>query len=619
MLPFNKITLGDVGIADDGVEELCSIINSQNCKIVSVDLRGNRVSAYGLESLCITLKNVKGLESLSLSWNDLENDHTRGLQSLSSLVNNPESKLTYLDLRNANISHNSSNILEEIVKCPYIRKLDLSWNNLGDLSVEAICRGIDYRMTDLELDFKGSMITDRGVAKINESLNILHSKHPVHGTDEYSPLDPGPQDSVMHKRQILKGIYSGDIPPPIDEVRMKQMVNGTEQIILNPQTSELEILMSEMIKKKISAKDKILCELEEIISQSRSHAEEIERMKCDYAVCSNDNSKMKSEIEVIKSKYTKTKEHLRIEADSLKAQLSSIESQINRRDTVHRTLIDKIANEHRIQMRELSDDWEEKIRYLDQRIKGVMLDKDTMSKEVIRISERIRQRRETTDSELLELQQYIRQDANSRAEHTSHILSSRLIGITSGIEMLHRRTSTEVDSFRLSEQKIFSTMTALNSKKTTLEEETRALDAAISSVKSSNESLSSETLHLESIRARLSKDVEDLSLAISSRVRMYSEKSEQSTCTMVFNGEEETRNIREGAIRIEDLQGKIRCTLSEIEEFRQRRGMLVDRVRRGVSKEIYDLLGNEDAVDLINIRVRQVEESTVNKETNAEN
>ena len=170
-----KVNLGDVGIADDGCAILAELLEKQP-EISSMDLRGNRITSHGLQKLIPSLKKIQNLENLALNWNDLENSNSLGMDNLAALVNLPGSTIKYLDLRNSNISHQSSNALESIIKAPNLRKIDLSWNNLGDLSSEAILRAVSYRMSDIEIELKGCMISDQKLKKITDSLYKLHSK-----------------------------------------------------------------------------------------------------------------------------------------------------------------------------------------------------------------------------------------------------------------------------------------------------------------------------------------------------------------------------------------------------------------------------------------------------------
>ena len=98
-----KLSFGDIGLADDGCTILAEILTnwgsdqelqkvysqtkSQQAKdslkkgpeIQQIDLRGNRITSFGLMDLIPALKYVPGLTYLALNWNDLENSNQNGL------------------------------------------------------------------------------------------------------------------------------------------------------------------------------------------------------------------------------------------------------------------------------------------------------------------------------------------------------------------------------------------------------------------------------------------------------------------------------------------------------------------------------------------------------------
>lgn len=98
-------------------------------------------------------------------------------------------------------------------------------------------------------------------------------------------------------------------------------------------------------------------------------------------------------------------------------------------------MVDRITNENRIQLRELNDDWDEKIRHLEQRIKGTMMEKSSMEKEVIRLANKLSNATKKYDEEYVTVRENLRNEEKSRADHTSRILETRIIGLTEGAEM----------------------------------------------------------------------------------------------------------------------------------------------------------------------------------------
>ena len=114
------------------------------------------------------------------------------------------------------------------------------------------------------------------------------------------------------KRMELSKIYNPNLTNHLTEIRSKTISDGS-RIILNPHTAELEILMGEMIKKKIMAKDRVLRELESYIAENREADNELELLKTNYLQLGNESNALSLELEQLKATYIRTKEHKKIE------------------------------------------------------------------------------------------------------------------------------------------------------------------------------------------------------------------------------------------------------------------------------------------------------------------
>lgn len=242
---------------------------------------------------------------------------------------------------------------------------------------------------------------------------------------------------------------------------------------------------------------------------------------------SNDNNKLAGELEQLKSAYMRNKEHKKIEQESLRTQITNIESLINRRDVEHRALIDKLNNEHRMQLRDVSKDWEEKVRYLEQRIKGMGIDKDRMEKELIVLSNKITSARENFDVEMSHKKEDTRTEAKARADHTARILETRLLGLQEGAEMMQRRGLDELKNYQIEEQKMFKQMTELNAEKLKAEQENRRFDQAIKDVKNHNERLQNESDYFSDSVKKLKNELSEVTEAINKRNQIVKDNLEE--------------------------------------------------------------------------------------------
>lgn len=586
-----RISLGDVGIADDGCRLLIELVKD-GTEIEGIDLRGNRITSYGLEDLVLTLRKIDNLNFLALNWNDLENDHQNGMNSLANYINDGACPVRYLDLRNANLSDDSSSAIEKLVKAPKLTHLDLSWNSLGASAAEAITRGLYHRVSDIALEIKGCTFSEKSLHKIKDALDDLRKKHGKLGDKTEEEVSPGvgnrPEDILGFKRMELEKLYN----PTQEAERKRKLLSDGSRIILNPHTAELEILMGEMIRKKIMAKDRVLRELDSIIAENREADNEIERLKTKLQTLNNDNLVVTDELERMRGNYTKLKEHARILNDSLRSQISHVESLINRRDIQHRAMIDRINNEQRSNLRNLNNDWEEKIRFLEQRIKGMAMDKDKMENELVTLSQKIESHRGNFDIEYKKRIEDTKMESKARADHTARALETRLLGLTESAEMMHRRGNDELSRFQIEEKKAFEMIRMLNIKKRKLKKELSDFDNALKQVNLHNDKIQNEIGYFSGIESKLKSEANDLTDAITHRNNVLKENI--SDLKGKYNKDEKygQNEKRQSDEKIQNLELKLKGINAEIEKLESKKHYFVEIANRNVSKVIYETLVN---------------------------
>ena len=406
----------------------------------------------------------------------------------------------------------------------------------------------------------------------------------------------GPDTVLGFKRIELDKIYNPSLSGHLGEIQRKKVADGS-RIVLNPHPAELEILMGEMIKKKIMAKDRILRELDSVITENRENGNELEHLKSQYLQLSNDNNALSGKLEQLRSNYLRNKEHKKIEQESLRTQISNIESLINRRDVDHRGLMDKLNNEHRMQLRDVSQDWEEKVRYLEQKIKGMGIDKDRMEKELIILSNKVTSARENFTVELANRKEDTVMEAKARADHTARILETRLLSLQEGAEMMQRRGLDQLREYQIEEQKIFDQIASLNQQKLKAEEENRKFDMAIQDVRQHNEKIQHEADYVSGHIKKLSNEVLQLTEAINKRNQVLKDNLQEAVKKYTLDEvgiesekKEQDRKIQELELRLKDLN-------SQISQSESKRSYFVELANRNVSKVIYDTLINRNYID----------------------
>ncbi len=173
-----KLILTDLFLGDEGAIELANILEKNN-EIISIEIRGNNISALGFGALCQALHQSTSLKKISAEWNNIGSDNL-GVIALRELLQKNKS-IQCVDLRNNNIDANCAAMLSNMIRESSLQVCDLRWNNLGDEGAKLILLAIQENPGKVQVDISGNKVSDTMMNEFDlinsERTSIQHSKN----------------------------------------------------------------------------------------------------------------------------------------------------------------------------------------------------------------------------------------------------------------------------------------------------------------------------------------------------------------------------------------------------------------------------------------------------------
>uniref|UniRef100_A0A8C1WG49 NACHT LRR and PYD domain-containing protein n=1 Tax=Cyprinus carpio TaxID=7962 RepID=A0A8C1WG49_CYPCA len=177
-LHLRELNLSWIKLGDSGVTLLCAVLEDPHCKLEKLGLCDCGVTDEGCAALSSALRsNPSHLRKLNLSWNKLGDS----VKLLSDVLQNPHCKLEILWLSDCGVTDEGCAALTSALRSnpSHLRELNLSVNKLGD-SVKLLSDVLQNPHCKLEkLWLSKCGITDEGCDALTSALrsNPSHLRH----------------------------------------------------------------------------------------------------------------------------------------------------------------------------------------------------------------------------------------------------------------------------------------------------------------------------------------------------------------------------------------------------------------------------------------------------------
>ncbi|XP_051777762.1 NACHT, LRR and PYD domains-containing protein 3-like isoform X4 [Erpetoichthys calabaricus] len=163
---------------DSGVEQLCEVLRSENCKLEKLNLSKCCLTSRCCSALCSALSAPHSrLTELNLRENNKMEDS--GVDQLCEGLRSENCKLEKLELFYCRLISTCCSALSSALSAPHSRltELNLSGNNMEDSGVNQLCEGLRSENCKLEkLDLWSCCFTSRCCSALSSALSSQHSR-----------------------------------------------------------------------------------------------------------------------------------------------------------------------------------------------------------------------------------------------------------------------------------------------------------------------------------------------------------------------------------------------------------------------------------------------------------
>lgn len=555
----SRINLNDNYIRDEGCKILGDFL-AINPEISHLELKGNNITSKGLAFILEGLQQNFKVKSMNLEWNYLGMEPS-GIEMLVNFLKKNQS-LQYLDLKNNKIAGNNAGAAlgELLTSSKSLMVLDLRWNEIGTLGAKSLLAGLKENSTLKVLELAGNNIPEDILQEIVSILEKNRQNNPVISQMKY-------EDS-LNFRGNDSNPFGNDIQ--IDIVK------------------KLERELQEERKNKMEFQGKV----EQEIQKFKSQEFEMNKIIHDLEL---KNEKFLADNRALRQKYEK----LEIELDHLRSheseiaklhefKLISMEKEAQEAEKRHKSLLDRLNEEHELQIKRVMSDCDERLVVLEDKVHELQSVKQDLEIELKKAIETAAKLKIEEEERMRELEYKLKEQDNLKYAAHLKSLEGRMKVLEENREKINKKSKDLMRDIKEAEGHRLNNNNTLQQELNEYKAEKEKLEERNKESENILEKFRSELEMKENLIEKLEHEVNDLNEMIEGFKHDNKEQFHKLTVEHI----EEIKNIQnekeELHAKMFEMQNALRQCTSENMRLRHDYQRLADILQSALNKSVVD-------------------------------
>lgn len=432
----------------------CTLLSQyiqENPYVTSLDLKGNNLTADGLQALAGVFRPPCRLETANLEWNSIGAGGGRGLEVLANVLADNDSLLA-LDLRNNKINAEGAAALASMLKSnSTLQVLDLRWNEVGAAGGRSLLSALQVNKTLLSLELAGNKVPDDLLQRIDAltAENRLGAeRRSVSGDLAYRPIQE--EDTRPTNQSASAGRPSeNEAVLEMERKRFREM------------RSELMKELEQERALRMHTEASLVALKEEAMKRESRDSKAAEVMEMRLSEANHEKAELASELTKIRDLLEKTNDN---HQDRLRAQDNKIAQLIRahaQAEDVLRSEMDKLRLEHSLELEQVNKDWERRGTFNEEQFAKVKAARDELDDAVKSLKSQLISLKADHESALKATEERARDETERRLlqqlklqeqkmevmEENRRVLMARIEALQQEVTKIERKhTETHLDS-----------------------------------------------------------------------------------------------------------------------------------------------------------------------------